>query len=191
MELKEAIKSRRSCRNFAEGDVPRKDVYKLIEAARWAPSPANNQPWEFIVTRDEETKKRIYESAEDARRHAAEESGWDWLQNFSVEFVREAPILIAVLSDPKREGAGQFLGKNDHLKATACSVQNMLLRAHDLGYEGVWFSLYREDEVKDALKVPERFKVPAVVPVGKPVTELSPPKRRKVEDILHEEKYGD
>lgn len=189
MELLEAIKGRRSCRNFAEDEVTEDDVEKIVNSARWAPSPANNQPWEFIVVRDEQIMKEIRNVSEEARKKVADESGWEWLRNYSVDFITEPPILIVVLSDSEREGAGRFFGKEDHIKATSCAVQNMLLRIHSLGYEGIWFSMYREEEIKGILDIPEKFKVPAIIPIGKPASDISTPKRKDLDQIIHKEKF--
>ena len=58
-ELLELLKTRRSIRAFTSYPVPDEMVDKVIEAARWAPSGANSQPWEFIVIRNQETKDRM------------------------------------------------------------------------------------------------------------------------------------
>jgi len=59
MELLEAIKERRSVRAFKQQDVPEETVEKLIDAARHAPSAGNIQPWEFVVVRNLEVKRKL------------------------------------------------------------------------------------------------------------------------------------
>ena len=55
MELMEAIKTRRSIRKFTDELVPREKLEKIIEAAMWAPSGQNLQPWYFVaLTKDED-----------------------------------------------------------------------------------------------------------------------------------------
>jgi nitroreductase len=64
MDVLEAIKGRRSVRAFESGkDVSEKTIEGLIIAAQWAPSAGNVQPWEFIVVRRSEIKKRLAEAA--------------------------------------------------------------------------------------------------------------------------------
>ncbi|MEM2517502.1 MAG: nitroreductase family protein, partial [Candidatus Bathyarchaeia archaeon] len=63
MDVFEAIKGRRSIRAFKDADISPETVEKLIDAARWAPSAGNIQPWEFIVVRNPETKRRLAEAA--------------------------------------------------------------------------------------------------------------------------------
>jgi nitroreductase len=55
--LRELFKKRRSIRRFKQDPVPDDYIQKIIEAARWAPSGANTQPWEFIVVGDPRTKE--------------------------------------------------------------------------------------------------------------------------------------
>ena len=57
MEVFEAIKGRRSCRSFLPDPIPENDLEKVLDAANWAPSPLNSQPWEFIVITAKEVKE--------------------------------------------------------------------------------------------------------------------------------------
>ena len=59
MELLEAIRTRRAIRRFKKEPVPPELIEKLLEAARWAPSAMNSQPWEFIIVTNPETKARM------------------------------------------------------------------------------------------------------------------------------------
>jgi len=58
-DLLNIIKTRRSIRKYKLQEVPEEQINKLLEAARWAPSAVNTQPWKFIVVRDNEIKKKI------------------------------------------------------------------------------------------------------------------------------------
>lgn len=62
-DILDVISSRRSIRRFTDAPVPDEVVNKLIEAARWAPSGENEQPWKLIVVRDPATKAKIAEIA--------------------------------------------------------------------------------------------------------------------------------
>jgi len=59
LEFIELIKSRRSIRKYQDKPVSNKILQKLLEAAQWAPSAHNSQPWEFIIIKDEEIKRNI------------------------------------------------------------------------------------------------------------------------------------
>ena len=58
VEVLEAIRTRRSIRRFKSEPVPPELIEKMLEAARWAPSSADSEPWEFIVVTDPEIKKK-------------------------------------------------------------------------------------------------------------------------------------
>ena len=59
--LLELVKKRRSIRRFRPEPIPDEYVDRIIEAARWAPSGANSQPWEFIVIKKQELRDKIIE----------------------------------------------------------------------------------------------------------------------------------
>ncbi len=69
MNVLEAIKGRRSIRAFKSQNVSAEIIEKLIDAARWAPSAGNIQPWEFIIVRKPEIKRRLAEAALGATVH--------------------------------------------------------------------------------------------------------------------------
>ena len=90
MELNEAIKKRRSIRAYKTQDVPEKVVEKLIEAASFAPSAGNIQPWKFVIIRKPDAKKKLAQAARQA-------------------FIEEAPVVIVVCANKKRVEMGYGL----------------------------------------------------------------------------------
>ena len=109
MDVFEAIKGRRSCLKFIEYPVEREKIIKMLGCAIYAPSPANKQPWEFIVTNNMRYNQMLKKVAESTKEKLAARSGWKWLATFNINFITEAPILIVVVGDPKQHGAEQFL----------------------------------------------------------------------------------
>ncbi|HDI01937.1 MAG TPA: nitroreductase family protein, partial [Candidatus Bathyarchaeota archaeon] len=67
MEVLEAIRTRRSIRRFTRDEVTWEEELTLIDAARWAPSAGNLQPWEFVVVRRQDLKERLASAALDQR----------------------------------------------------------------------------------------------------------------------------
>ena len=53
------VEERRSCRRFKPDPIPDELVHQIIEVARWAPSGANSQPWDFIVVKEKELRQKI------------------------------------------------------------------------------------------------------------------------------------
>ena len=94
MDLFTAIRERRSCRSFSTDPVEEKTISQLLQAAGWAPSPMNAQPWQFIVVTSETKKLAIFDEADRCRRWAVEKSGWKWLDAYSVDFLKKVPAIM-------------------------------------------------------------------------------------------------
>ncbi|MGB9854019.1 MAG: nitroreductase family protein [Candidatus Bathyarchaeales archaeon] len=173
MDILEDIKRRRSIRSFKKIEVPNDVVEKLIDAARWAPSAGNIQPWEFIVVRNPETKAKLASAA------------------LRQTFVKEAPVVIVICADENRalQGYG-FRGKTLYcIQDTAAAAQNIHLAAHSLGLGTCWVGSFRENEVAEILKIPEGIKPVAIIPVGYPAESPEPPNRRSISRIVHYETF--
>ncbi|MDY7081365.1 MAG: nitroreductase family protein [Halobacteria archaeon] len=84
METREAIETRRSVRNYEDGEITDEQLRELFDAVRWAPSSYNLQPWEFLVVRDDENKERLKECA------------------YGQEQVTEASAVVVVFGDTDR-----------------------------------------------------------------------------------------
>jgi nitroreductase len=170
MELLTAIKERRSCRDFLPDSVDDKTIRALLESAVWAPSPANNQPWEFIVITSAGVKERIYSEAEERKKILFEQSGWKWLNRYQVGFLKQAPVIIAVLGDPRKTGADMFLeeGSSAYQHACAAAIQNILLTAHSLELGSLWFTLFDKSAMREILGVSAEKDPIALICLGKP-----------------------
>jgi SagB-type dehydrogenase family enzyme len=148
-------------------------VEQLIEAARWAPSAGNIQPWGFIIVRNQETKKLLTEAA------------------LGQKFIEEAPLVIVVCADENRSSQGYGLrGKTLYcLQDTSAAIQNIHLLACSLGLGSCWIGAFREDKAREALKIPDGIRPVAIIPVGYPAETPKPRSRRSIEEIVHFETY--
>ncbi len=170
MELYEAIRSRRSIRRYKPDVVPDDVIRKIIEAASWAPSSSNSQPWEFLVVRDRGVLDRL------SRTHPY------------ASLLKGAPLCIVACSDPKRS-------PNHWVEDCSLAVQNMLLAARAEGLGTCWVAVYRpsdverENRVREVLSIPRSIRVIALIGLGYPAESPQPPSRRKLEEIIHYEKY--
>lgn len=183
MELLETIKERRSCRAFLPDPVSEENIETILESAIWAPSPLNTQPWEFKVITDASVKENIFSEGERCKAWALEKSGWKWLSGYPMDFIKGAPVIIAVIGDPKKSGVDMFMedGPTGYQHACAAAVQNMLLTAHSLGLGSLWFTFYDKREMRQILDIDEG-KVPvALVLVGKPDGEPAAAGRKGLE----------
>ena len=173
MDVFEAIKKRRSIRAFKNIDVSDEIVEKLIDAARWAPSAGNIQPWEFIIVRSLDTKRRLAEAA------------------LNQTFIEEAPVVIVVCADYQRSarGYGSRGATLYCIQDTAAAIQNIHLAAIALGLGTCWIGAFREEPVKKLLGIPDGVRPVAIIPVGYPAEQPAPRPRRPLNEIIHHEMF--
>ena len=184
MDVFTAIKERRSCRNFLPEPVSEDTIEKILEAAIWAPSPLNLQPWEFIVVTKKEVKEKLFSEAERCRKWALEKSGWKWLESYQVDFVQSAPVIVAVIGNPKKSGVDMFLeeGGVGYQHGCAAAIQNMHLAAHALGLSSLWFTFFDKKAMREILGIdPEKMPL-ALVCLGKAGGEIPQTPRKDVKE---------
>ncbi len=183
MDVFTAIKERRSCRNFSPDPVSEETIQKILEAAVWAPSPLNTQPWQFIVVTSEEVKGKIIAEAERCRQWAIKASGWGWLEKYKVDFLKSVPAMIVVVGDPKGSGVDQFQeeGPIGYQQACAAAIQNMHLAAHALGLGTLWFTFFDKKAMREILGIEAEKKPLAVVCLGKAAGEAMQMGRKELE----------
>jgi nitroreductase len=173
MELEEAIKGRRSIRDFKPQDITEETIEKLIDAARHAPSAGNTQPWTFVIARNMKTKKNLARAA------------------FNQAFVEEAPVVIVVCTDENRSSIRYGKrGKTLYcIQDTAAATQNILLTAYSLGLGTCWVGAFSEDEAKKALKTPEGIRPVAMIPVGYPNKTPTQRAKKPIDQIVYYEEF--
>jgi nitroreductase len=208
-ELLDLLKKRRSMRRFKPDLIPDEYIEKMIEAARWSPSGANGQPWEFIIVKDQKTKEAMAELYQQIRyeQYAIELTRVEELRHNQLlspprdlPGFKDAPVIIVVCGDRRTFQAsvlaGRFIGEECGLEGTyAKSVANatfsILLAATALGLGGQWVTISAAlaQMLKPLLGVPPFIQLHTLVPVGYPAYEPRPPYRRSIEEIVHWEKY--
>ncbi|HMK36244.1 MAG TPA: nitroreductase family protein [Desulfomonilaceae bacterium] len=186
MDLFDVIKGRRSCRKYLPDPVGEDLVEKIIEAAMWAPSPANNQPWEFVAVTNRDVIGKIFEEADYRKKILYEKSGWKWINRYDVGFLKDVPLIIAVLGDPKKSGADLFLthGAEAYQHACSAAIQNMLLTAHAVGLGGLWFTLFEKDSIRQILNIATDLDPVALVCIGKPGGDPFPTPRKEMKEKI-------
>jgi 5,6-dimethylbenzimidazole synthase len=184
LEVFEAIRGRRSCRKFSPEPIAEPDLDLILEAGTWAPSAANNQPWEFLVVSSAGLKQRILDEALARKQEVFEKSGWKWLDRNQVGFLLEAPIILAVVGNPKRAAADQFLAGRGESYAQSCAaaVQNMLLAAHALGLGSLWFTLFDKQALREILEIEAEKDPIALICLGRAAAEPLKTPRVAVKD---------
>jgi nitroreductase len=184
MDLFAAMRGRRSCRDYLPDPVSDEVIEKLLEAATWAPSPLNMQPWEFFVVTSPAVREKICDEAERCKLWAFEISGWKWLDSYEVGFLKQVPVIIAVVGDPKKSGVDMFMeeGSMGYQAACAAAIQNMHLAAYSLGLSSLWFTLFDKTVIRQILGI-DGAKMPlALICLGKSASDIREVPRKVVQD---------
>jgi nitroreductase len=140
MDVFEAVQKRHSIRAYDSTPIPDEKLKKILETARLAPSAGNVQPWHFIVVTDVEKRKKL------ARARFA-------------GFLSQAPAVIVGCGD-------QRVSPDWHVVDVAIAMQNIVLTATCEGLGSCWVGSFDEDQIKEMLRIPEKFRVVALLAVG-------------------------
>ena len=184
MEVLEAIKTRRSIRQYKTTSVDNKAIELVLEAARWAPSWANTQCWRFIVVRDSKIKSEL------ANVLSA--------NNSATDAVRSAPVVIVACAELGK--AGYFRGepgkpvtdKGDcwYMFDVALAMQNLVLAACSIGLGTVYVGAFDAKKTASILGVPKGFCVVAITPLGYPDQAPGPRPRKELSEIAFYDKFS-
>ena len=143
-----------------------RDIKKVLEAGRWAPSGLNNQPWRFMVIKDK------------ARREA--------LSAFTKygDIIKAAPVAILVCMD-----TADSYNRDKDLMAIGSCIQNMCLEACSLGLGSCWLGevLNRKKEVGRFLRLDEDLELMAVITLGYPDEDITEGCRKSLKDLMVKE----
>jgi coenzyme F420-0:L-glutamate ligase / coenzyme F420-1:gamma-L-glutamate ligase len=184
----DTIHGRRSVRKYLEKEVSEDLVERVLEAARWAPSPHGRQPWRFAVLTKEATKERL-----------ARAMGEEWRANLemdgqSVEIVEkrlegsrrrleQAPVLVLICLyledlDAYPDAERQRGERTMAVQSLGAAAQNALLAAYDSGLDAGWMCapLFCPERVVEALGLDPSLVPHALLTLG--YAEGDPPKRR-------------
>ena len=168
MELFEAIRKRRSIRQFTSQEVRDDYLNKILESAILAPSAGNLQSWYFIVVRNNSLKEKLSKAA--------------WNQACIIA----APVVIVVCCDlghiaPYGKRGSELFTLHD----TGAAIENMLLTCTDIGLGSVWVGTFDEVEVAETLGLNwNEFRPVAIIPVGFPGEEPPVPSRKPLNEVV-------
>ena len=172
MELSKAVYGRRSIRKYAPCVVKKEEIEEIIKAAQMAPSWKNSQTARFYVALSEESRQAVRERLASFNKERTENVG--------------AFIVTTVV-----HGVSGYVGDNPtHLgNGFECfdnglAVENMLLKAYELGYGTLIMGLYKEMLLREYFSIPEGENVVAVIALGKGDIEPDMPERNCLEDVL-------
>ncbi len=201
MRILGLFKNRRSVRDYSPREISSKVLFEILEAARWAPSAHNAQPWRFIVVRDPDVKRELAKAMasrwdKDMSKNGVPLENRESLIETSVKQFTNAPVLIiACLTmedmnkypDKRRQKIEYIMA----VQSVAAAIENMLLAAHAEGLSSCWFCapLFCQDVVRKALGVPRYVEPQALVTLGYATELLEPPPRKLLEKIVCQDRW--
>ena len=202
MDTQGAIRKRRSIRAYQTIPVEPEKVEAVLEAARWAPSGVNAQPWSFVVVRDPGVRQALSQVVLGSHRDVFSRVTKDPVSGPQLDermkavysALPSAPVYIVVCLEQKREyfQAGyEREGYEIDLVSVAAAMENLLLVAADLGLGTCWMAAptFREQEMKGLLGIPAGVKVVALTPLGYPAENPEPRPRDPLPDIVHYDRW--
>lgn len=174
------IKDRRSIRRYDDRPVPRALITRLLEAARWAPSAHNRQPWRFVVITDPAWRERLARAMgaqlrSDLQADGLPEADIERQVGRSYQRISTAPVVIVLLlsmadmdryPDERRQAAEHIMA----VQSVALAAQNMLLTAHAEGLGACWMCapLFCPDVVRAELSLPDDWLAQGLITLGYP-----------------------
>lgn len=194
-DMDEVMSTARATRSFLDRPVDRTLLTEIVEAATWAPSPRNTQPWEFVVVDDPEPRARIGAFLEpraaevDAAAERLDDEAKRKMYRGAATLIRSistAPAVVFVCGRATHYGR-EFSSEDMVLSAVYTAAQNLLLaaRARGLGAAFTTLHIHAEQEIREVLALPDGVSVAVTIPVGWPTTPFKPLRRRPVGDVLH------
>jgi nitroreductase len=168
MDAVKAIKTRRSVRSYDPAPVPHAVLKRVLEAGRMAPSACNIQPWCFIVVEEQSVREAISHTG----RYAS--------------FLAESPAVIVGCGNKK-------ISPKWHVVDVTIALENMVIAATAEGLGTCWIGSFNESKVNELLKIPDGYKVVALLAVGYPKqapSKTSAQNRKRLEEIVMHEEFG-
>jgi nitroreductase len=215
MQLQDALRTTFAARDFTDDPLPDETLFRILDRARFAPSGGNRQGWRVIVVRDRRTRHALAElTAPAAKRYAAQlearENPWNPIDPTSVDpatiertpaparltepLLRAAAVLVVCVDLKVVAATDQYLARVSVVPGASVYpfVWNILLSARAEGFGGTITTLAvaQEPKVQELLGIPQHVAVSAVMPLGRPVKQLTKLKRKGVSEFTMLERWN-
>lgn len=189
----ETIRHRRTVRRYQRTPVPLEDLMKILEAAHFAPTAGNQQPWKFLVVQDrarlDELEKQALEwymvrfaSTPNSRGHDLDSvsAGVASILNGALS----APVYVAVLVDTEAPypDYAQYDG--------TLAAGNLMIAARAMGYgTGFFTTFFPEEHMREFFEIPNRYSLVCFTPIGVPEEWPQMPSKKEMEELVVFETY--
>lgn len=214
MDLYEVMRTTFAARDFTDDDVSDEVLSRILDNARFAPSGGNRQGWRVVIVRDEKTKDALGPMIEPTFQRyvaqvAAGEAPWNTINPTRlsdadiaatavprpmIDKITHAPVVLIVLVD--LSVVASFDSELDRVGVISGGsiypfVWNILLAARNEGLGGTLTTFVggQEGQLKALLNVPDEYAFAAMIPLGKPVKQLTRLKRNPVQAFAVKERF--
>ena len=154
------IRERRDVRRFKSDPIPEKVLGRILTAAMQAPSVGYSQPWNFILVKDREVRRKVKEAFgranEEAQKMFEGERGEKYA-SLKLEGILDSALNICVTCDRNRFGPlvlGRTCQPDMDLYSAVCAVQNLWLSARCEGVGVGWVSIIKPEELSTLMGLP-------------------------------------
>ncbi|MBN1326401.1 MAG: nitroreductase family protein [Candidatus Cloacimonetes bacterium] len=166
-----AIRDRYSVRSFKDQPIESEKLNEILEAARFAPSSRNIQPWHFVVIEDSEMRKQLTDICKG--------------QNF----VAQAPLTIAICVN--NYDYTMACGERAAIVDAAIAGEHIALQAADLGIGSCWIGAFYQDEIRQLLDLPADYRVIGLLPLGYPTQQKRERTLKPLSEIVSYNRFAD
>jgi len=177
LDFFEVVKKRYSeKKGFVRVDIPLKNIEKIVDAGRIAPSALNFQTTEFIIV----TERNLIDKISDV---------------IEKEYLKDASALILLVSDFNKEYVSEDLKVKYYVHDAAAAMENILLAITAMGYAGCWIDARlrmkdNSDRISQLLGIPDDRKIFGLIPIGKPKEYGVQREKKPFEERVFYNKYG-
>ncbi len=164
MNVKDAIETRRSVRDY-KPDVPSKEILtEVLEAARMAPTAVNKQPFRILCVTDKELLAELQKT-------------------YLRDWIKTAPCIIVVIANHEQSWHRKMDGKDHADIDAAIATDHMTLRATELGIDTCWVCNFDAAMAHDILKLDSKEEAVVLLPIGYAADESKPKVRKEASEI--------
>jgi nitroreductase len=214
MDLYDVMRTTPAVREFTDEPLPDQTLHRILDHARFAPSGGNRQGVRIIVVRDQQTRERLADLNKPAvRRYVAQkkagQSPWNSLEppvptaeeiaatdvpeSFTKPVLTAGAVLVVCVDLGVVASTDQDLDRVGVISGASVypMVWNILLAARNEGFGGTITTMAAAEEpaVRGLLGIPDQYAVAAVLPLGKPVKQLTKLRRNEVEEFVTRETF--
>jgi len=201
MSIKTLFKQRRSIRKYINQFVPNEFILETLEAASWAPSAHNAQPYRFIIVSDIMVKQSLAKAmAETWIKDLTKDNVATKKKekaDFSIKRFSSAPVFIVAcltLEDMKQypDEKRQLFERDLAVQSLGAAIQNMLLSASENGLGACWFSapIFCKDTVRQILNIPKIIEPQAIILMGYANEKPNVRQRKSIEELCFRDAWG-